>query len=87
MKKLILVRQFRPAVLVGHALRQPENFNKKLCDIDWTKYDASHGYTLELCAGLIDKKIPVVDIAREEIEEECGYAVKNEDIHFVTTYK
>ncbi|VDK57361.1 unnamed protein product [Cylicostephanus goldi] len=86
MKKLILVKQFRPAVLVGHVLRQPENFNKKLTEIDWAKYDASNGYTLELCAGMIDKKLPVVDIAREEIEEECGYAVKNEDIHLVTTF-
>lgn len=43
------------AVLVGHILRQPENFGKKLDEISWSDYDASPGYTLELCAGLIDK--------------------------------
>ncbi|KAK6753209.1 hypothetical protein RB195_012666 [Necator americanus] len=83
LKKLLFVRQFRPAVLVGHILRQPENFNKKLREIEWHTYDASHGYTLELCAGLIDKDLPLVDIAREEIEEECGYAVKSENMHLV----
>ncbi|KHJ78814.1 hydrolase, NUDIX family [Oesophagostomum dentatum] len=86
LKKLIFVKQFRPAVLIAHALRQSENFGKKLSEIDWSKYDASHGYTLELCAGMIDKNIPTVDIAREEIEEECGYVVKNEDLQLVTTY-
>ncbi|VDP37151.1 unnamed protein product [Heligmosomoides polygyrus] len=85
-KKFVFVRQFRPAVLVGHILRQPENFGKKLDEISWSDYDASPGYTLELCAGLIDKSISAVDIAREEIEEECGYAVRSEDIHFVATF-
>lgn len=43
------------AVLIAHVLRQPENLNKKLNEIEWDKYDASHGYTVELCAGLVDK--------------------------------
>ncbi|KIH62216.1 hypothetical protein ANCDUO_07502 [Ancylostoma duodenale] len=75
-KKFVLVKQFRPAVLLAHILRQPENLNKKLSEVEWHKYDASHGYTVELCAGLVDKNIPIVDIAKEEIEEECGYAWK-----------
>ncbi|KAK6015749.1 hydrolase, NUDIX family, partial [Ostertagia ostertagi] len=86
LKKFVFVRQFRPAVLVGHILRQPENFGKKLDEIRWSDYEAQHGYTLELCAGLIDKNIPTVDIMKEEIEEECGYAVKNEDIHLIATF-
>ncbi|EYB83230.1 hypothetical protein Y032_0340g2996 [Ancylostoma ceylanicum] len=85
-KKFVLVKQFRPAVLIAHVLRQRENLNKKLSEIEWHKYDASHGYTVELCAGLVDKNIPMVDIAREEIEEECGYAVKREDIHLVASF-
>ncbi|EPB75410.1 hypothetical protein ANCCEY_05519 [Ancylostoma ceylanicum] len=32
------------------------------------------------------QNIPMVDIAREEIEEECGYAVKREDIHLVASF-
>uniref|UniRef100_A0A0K0DC99 Nudix hydrolase domain-containing protein n=1 Tax=Angiostrongylus cantonensis TaxID=6313 RepID=A0A0K0DC99_ANGCA len=71
LKKFVFVKQFRPAVLVGHILRLPENFGKQLKEIDWSKYDASEGYTLELCAGLIDKDLPTIDIMKEEIEEEC----------------
>ncbi|PIO69180.1 hydrolase, NUDIX family [Teladorsagia circumcincta] len=86
LKKFVFVKQFRPAVLVGHILRQPENFGKKLSEIRWSDYEARHGYTLELCAGLIDKNLSTVEIMKEEIEEECGYAVKNEDIHLIATF-
>ncbi|KJH49125.1 hydrolase, NUDIX family [Dictyocaulus viviparus] len=98
-KKFLFVRQFRPAVLVGHVLRQPENLEKKLDQINWSNYDASHGYTLELCAGMIDKvecyyvvflssenDLSTINIAKEEIEEECGYLVKDEKIHAVATF-
>ncbi|KAK5970034.1 Nudix hydrolase domain-containing protein [Trichostrongylus colubriformis] len=83
LKKFVFVRQFRPAVLVGHILRQPENFGKKLSEVRWSDYEAAHGYTLELCAGLIDKNVSIVEVTKEEIEEECGYSVKNEDIHLI----
>ena len=45
-----------------------------------------NGLTVELCAGIVDKKIPLVDIAREEVEEECGFAVKSENIERVTAF-
>nr|CDJ97233.1 NUDIX hydrolase domain containing protein [Haemonchus contortus] len=86
LKKFVFVRQFRPAVLIGHILRQPENFGKKLSEVRWSDYEASHGYTMELCAGLIDKDISIVDVMKEEIEEECGYAVKSENIHLIATF-
>ncbi|KAJ1368322.1 hypothetical protein KIN20_029429 [Parelaphostrongylus tenuis] len=41
MEKFLFVRQFRPAILVGHVLRQPGSFGKKLTEIDWSSYDAS----------------------------------------------
>ena len=44
------------------------------------------GYTLELCAGIIDKELPVKDIAREEVLEECGYAITVDELRSVTTY-
>jgi len=44
------------------------------------------GLTVELCAGIVDKKLPLVDIAREEIEEECGYKVKSEKIKKITSF-
>jgi len=39
----------------------------------------------ELCGGRVDKPISNIDIAREEVLEECGYDVKVEDMQKVTT--
>ena len=44
------------------------------------------GVTFELCAGIVDKAMPLVRIAQEEIEEECGYAVPAEKIEKVTSF-
>ncbi len=44
------------------------------------------GYTYELCAGLVDKPKPLEEIAREEIMEECGYAVPIERIEPITRF-
>ena len=45
------------------------------------------GITIELCAGLVDKDKPLIEIAKEEILEECGYKVKIENILKVTSYR
>ncbi|CAA6823261.1 MAG: Uridine diphosphate glucose pyrophosphatase (EC [uncultured Sulfurovum sp.] len=42
------------------------------------------GMTIELCAGLIDKEKSLAQIAKEEIEEECGFRVPIENIERVT---
>ena len=34
----------------------------------------SEGYTIELCAGIVDKKSSLERIAQEEVLEECGYS-------------
>lgn len=44
------------------------------------------GETVELCAGIVDKDLPEIQIAREEIEEECGYLVPLENIERVTSF-
>ena len=44
------------------------------------------GMTVELCAGIVDKKLSLVQIAQEEIEEECGYAVPLENIKRITSF-
>ncbi len=44
------------------------------------------GMSLELCAGIVDKDIPLIDIAKEEIEEECGYSVKRESIEKISSF-
>lgn len=64
-----------------------ENYGKSLNSIEWSKYSISIGETLELCSGLIDKpdKSPI-QIAKEEILEECGFNVEIEDIYFIKKY-
>ncbi len=44
------------------------------------------GMTVELCAGIVDKKLSLDQIAQEEIEEECGYAVALEKIERITSF-
>ena len=44
------------------------------------------GMTIELCAGIVDKDTSLVQIAKEEIEEECGYDVAIENIEKVTSF-
>ena len=44
------------------------------------------GMTIELCAGIVDKNLSLAQIAMEEIEEECGYKVKLEDIEKITSF-
>lgn len=42
------------------------------------------GMTIELCAGLIDKEKSLEQIAKEEIEEECGFDFPLENIERIT---
>jgi len=44
------------------------------------------GMTVELCAGIVDKDLSLVQIAQEEIEEECGFAVPLEKIEKITSF-
>jgi len=44
------------------------------------------GMMYELCAGLIDKDASDIQIAKEEILEECGYDVPLENIQTVTKF-
>lgn len=42
------------------------------------------GLMYELCAGIIDKPLSNEEIARQEIEEECGYLVNK--LKYITTF-
>ena len=44
------------------------------------------GMTIELCAGIVDKKLSLAEIAMEEIEEECGYRVSVERIEKIISF-
>lgn len=48
--------------------------------------DQSHLFTYELCAGIIDKECSLEQIAKEEIDEECGFDVAVENIQKVTSF-
>ena len=81
--KLILVKQFRPAVYAS-AL----NRNATLLDQpNTTSLNIKEGITLELCAGMIDKpnKSPK-EIAQSEVLEECGYDVPLAKFEHVITF-
>jgi len=45
-----------------------------------------NGMTVELCAGIVDKELTLAQIAQEEIEEECGYAVALDGIEKITAF-
>ncbi len=44
------------------------------------------GMTVELCAGLVDKELTLAQIAKEEIEEECGFDVPVENLIPITSF-
>ncbi len=44
------------------------------------------GMSVELCAGIVDKEMSLQQIAQEEIEEECGYAVALENVKKITSF-
>jgi len=44
------------------------------------------GYMYELCAGIVDKDIPNIEIAKEEVLEECGYDIPISNFTKITSY-
>ena len=42
--------------------------------------------SVELCAGIVDKEMSLQQIAKEEIEEECGYAVPLESVQKISSF-
>ncbi len=44
------------------------------------------GMTVELCAGLVDKQLTLPQIAKEEIEEECGFDVPVASLEYITSF-
>lgn len=81
-KKLVLVKQFRPAVYYGIVAEQGDMNN-----IDYAKFPPSIAFTIELCAGIVDKNLSLKEIAQEEALEECGYKVPVETIEQVLMYR
>jgi len=78
-RKLVFVRQFRPAVYYA-------SLPEKQDVIDVKRYPAKLGLTLELCAGIVDKDKHLVEIAKDELKEECGYELPTSAFKQITTY-
>ena len=80
-QSLLFVRQFRPPVFVchfGEAYLESSQEDSKFGQNEI-------GYTYELCAGLVDKEGKSVEqIAKEEVQEECGYKVNN--LEYITSF-
>ena len=65
-------------------LKMQKCYNLLFCLLDLGDKIGSKGITLEICAGLIDKKDKSAqEIAIEEVEEECGYKVHPDQMEFV----
>ncbi|XP_055316867.1 uridine diphosphate glucose pyrophosphatase NUDT14-like [Sitodiplosis mosellana] len=83
---LVLVRQFRPAVY--HSILSSDPLHHMASpQVLLEKYPVSQAITNELCAGIVDKSKSLIEIAREEILEECGYNVPIDRIELVMTYR
>lgn len=79
-KKLVFVRQYRPAFFYTFL---PEKHGS----VDLKQYPPSLGLTLELCAGIVDKDKPLVEIAKDEVREECGYEAPTEAFKYIITFR
>lgn len=79
---LIFVKQFRPAVYFGSI---PEADRQSTIDVK--KYPPQLGITIELCAGIVDKNLSLVEIAKEEVLEECGYDVPLNNFEKIGSYR
>lgn len=80
-KKLIFVRQFRPAAYL--ACLPPDC----LSEIDVEKYPPSLGLTIELCAGAREKNRSLIETAQDELLEECGYQAPLTAFQKVVSYR
>jgi len=72
------------AVLIRHRERKGFLFVRQFRPAVYAHGES--GMTVELCAGLVDKDLPLERIAAEEVEEECGYRVEAAALEKVTSF-
>lgn len=72
---VLLYNETNDSFLLVKQFRPPVYINHK-----------EYGFTYELCAGIIDKDIPLVNIVQEEIIEECGYKVETKNIQRISSF-
>ncbi len=73
------------SILLWHAQKDAFVLVKQLRPpvLNMTKSD---GEMYELCAGIIDKNVSDIQIAKEEILEECGFDVPLKNIEKITSF-
>lgn len=91
----VLVKQFRPAVYM-HINRSlyMDGLRGNSC-VSMTTEDSSipitapfsEGVTYELCAGIIDQNISPARTMKQEILEECGYDVPEENLQKIASFR
>ncbi len=72
------------AVLIYHTQKEAFVLVKQFRPPVYLKND--DGFTYELCAGIVDKEHTLEQIAKEEIDEECGYDVPLEKIERISSF-
>ncbi|XP_055335320.1 uridine diphosphate glucose pyrophosphatase NUDT14-like [Paramacrobiotus metropolitanus] len=79
---LVFVKQFRPGVYIHNT-----DWTVGKATVDVSKFPISAGVTYELCAGIVDKDLPLEVIAQQEVFEETGYSVRAEDLERITSMR
>ncbi|GBP22858.1 Uridine diphosphate glucose pyrophosphatase [Eumeta japonica] len=82
-KVMVMVNQFRPAIYYNSLSKA----DRAKSTVNTEKYPGSLGITLEMCAGIVDKNKSLVNIAKEEVLEECGYNVDASNLRKVMSYR
>lgn len=72
---ILLYHTKKDALLLVKQFRAPVYLN-----------DSSKTFTYELCAGLVDKNKSIEEIAKEEIDEECGFNIPTKNIEKITSF-
>lgn len=73
------------AVLLYHTQKEAFLLVKQFRPPVYMK-NSTHGFTYELCAGILDKPLDSRHTVKEEIAEECGYDVPLENIEKITSF-
>jgi UDP-sugar diphosphatase len=72
------------AILIWHKERERFVFVRQFRPAVYA--NGGNGMTVELCAGLVDKKLSLEKIASEEIEEECGYRIEESFLRKINSF-
>ncbi|MDQ7045061.1 MAG: NUDIX hydrolase [Sulfurimonas sp.] len=73
------------SILLYHTQRKAFVLVKQL-RIPVLNANKTNGMMYELCAGIVDKKVSLAQIAKEEVLEECGYDIDVKNLQKISTF-